>query len=321
MTIKIYKFVNEEVLDLFMKEGKLKTSRLGETNDPFEYTPSMSFEKRIQMIMDDVLHHVANIPKGSLPPFSIDEEKRILLDLFIKLRQRMPPYISFSLTCTEPLMWGLYANNHKGACLAFEVEFDSEEGNWPGTYLRLIHYHAHRRSILPLILNHGNSPMSKVSNACIQYFGSCIKSKNWSFEKELRMFIHDDNQLTSENQLLLYNDARAFLKGVILGINNESTIEDIQAVAKAHGFNDDLKVCKSTLSDSEYKVINKYYDDASSAVYGQLKTAFLYNNYIQNWEIICREGEKFFRNLMLERIQSLPQNFIQRTSGDLSNQE
>ncbi len=89
--IKLYKYLNSEVLVSFIKEGDLRVTFSEDANDPFEFCPS-----------------------GHLPPMGLWKGEG---------------FISFSACNNIPSLWGNYADKYRGACIEFEIPYLNDQGS------------------------------------------------------------------------------------------------------------------------------------------------------------------------------------------------
>lgn len=161
-----------------------------------------------------------------------------------------------SMTATCPVMWGHYANNHKGVCLEYEL-FDSDNNhciNYPKDIpFKLIG------------LNYTNQPLdvfSLTSNELIELTDVIINTKyeKWDYEKEIRL-IHQDQGLVKFNS--------KSLKRIIFGYR--TTPRERYALCKLLGslhYHSNLSIAKVQPDNYELKIeAMKMEDIAGSGVY------------------------------------------------------
>jgi hypothetical protein len=161
-----------------------------------------------------------------------------------------------SMTATCPVMWGHYANNHKGVCLEYEL-FDSENNhyiNYPkDTPFKLIG------------LNYTNQPLdifSLSADDLIKLTDVIINTKyeKWDYEKEVRL-IHKDQGLVKFNS--------KSLKRIIFGYR--TTPRERYALCKLLGslrYQSNLFIAKVQPDNYELKIeAMKMEDIAGSGVH------------------------------------------------------
>lgn len=302
MKLTLYKFIKPEYLFPFIQTGRLKLSRLGETNDPFEYLPSVELESHFKSAYRRQMPDVKE-----LVPVDMSEEQNQLIDAFVSLRSVMEPYASLSLNCSCPLMWAHYADNHHGACLVFEIEFEDEKGNWPGTHLRLIHYTNERYQIWPAVAKPSKPEMAKYFSALLNYKGCVEKAHYWSYEQELRVFVHEPNQIIKRNEILFYHDARPYLKGVIIGTQSSISLQEVKEELQLYNYHQQVTVCNARMSPDQYLIVNDFFLDIEQKDYSYLQSCFRYSDYQELEHQARLEAQLFFDKLIASEIEKVKQ--------------
>lgn len=141
--MRLYHFTNERFGLEAIRDHRLKIARIHELNDPFDF-----------------FGHVVAQPKER-PQF------RKLRDQFHKA----VGILCMSTTWREPLLWGHYADKHRGICLGFEVP---DGLPWVG-----VEYTAER-------------PTAKFSDAVTPEAARRLiatKFKAWEYEREHRLVV------------------------------------------------------------------------------------------------------------------------------------
>ena len=92
--MRLYYMTDARWGQVILKERRLKLSRFGEANDPFELN-----------LVD-----------------SRDPERRKIVKLIEEYHNLNTGMICFGATWDNPMMWAHYADKHRGVCLGFEVE-------------------------------------------------------------------------------------------------------------------------------------------------------------------------------------------------------
>ena len=105
------------------------------------------------------------------------------------------------------LMWGHYANSHKGICLEFEFNF--KEGS---------NYHLHKVEYKDSFNNFEKSNAFK------------FKAKNWEYENEYRLCYYGEDSDTSNPHKASWEDVGLTLKSIYFGV--KTTDEDVELFKK-----------------------------------------------------------------------------------------
>jgi hypothetical protein len=190
---------------------RVKVSRFSELNDPFELMA-------VNLIDDDERRAIQGFHD------QIDATKGV---------------ICFSSKCDNPVLWGHYADKHRGVALRFEV---------PDNLLLQARYE-NSRFFLP---RDAVTRRSKPDEATIQRILS-TKFTDWKYESEWRFFVD-----LSEAKLeagVYYEDFSESLKltEVILGAKCDLSKEKVQSLIDALGLS--AKVNKAKIAQDEFKVV------------------------------------------------------------------
>ena len=172
----VYHFINERFGLEALRNRRLKIARIMELNDPFEF---LAVD-----LSDRGFRKVIKTTKATL--------------------SKTNGILCFSKTWTHPILWGHYADKHKGICLGFEV---------PRQFLKKVDY-VECRFEKPNVLN--EAFMKKLL---------FTKFKHWEYEQEYRTYL----QLEDEIDGLYFSDFSAdlSLKRVIVGDQSKITRSQI----------------------------------------------------------------------------------------------
>jgi hypothetical protein len=175
----IYKFLPELYALSAIAMRRLKVSRINELNDPFE------------LMAADLLDHRKLAAVKELKD-QLNHKKAI---------------ISFSNSWRDPLLWGHYADSHRGMALGFEVP-DDENFLWKVRY---------RRKRFPI---KWDAEVGQIVNGSDVIKGLIrTKYKDWKYEGEYRMFV-GLNECENESSKYFYDFRENFsLKEVWVGLN------------------------------------------------------------------------------------------------------
>lgn len=127
--------------------------------------------------------------------------------------------VCFSDRWKEPLMWGHYADAHKGMCLGFSVnrsKFDKME------------YVAER----PKLADFDRPSVSRLTQSDIREI-SMKKFTRWSYESEWRRVVALENQDFVDNNYFLPFDEHMRLRTVLFGERCDVTDKQISGIIKA----------------------------------------------------------------------------------------
>ena len=165
---------------------RLKISRFNELNDPFELLAADLLDPRHR--------------------FSLQKHKDDIHNTY--------GMICFSSSWKNPLLWGHYAENHKGMALGFEV---------PEGFLFKVNYKTERFKVL----FDAKKGEVKDGEHVIERLLT-TKFKDWEYEQEYRLLIPLSGK-TSENALFFeYFSEILILREVILGLKSEMDLGQVK---------------------------------------------------------------------------------------------
>lgn len=149
---------------------------------------------------------------------------------------------SFSEVSDSALMWGLYANGHRGAALCFELSLeDYAEG---GLLPMQVTYQDNRPSISVAEFASADFENSGIGEK-IAMSTYCTKSSEWAYEREWRIFDADGDQPPS------YAEVRSIKPiGLIFGCKTDEVVID-EAVGR---FGASTKLYQCELSERDFEV-------------------------------------------------------------------
>lgn len=257
-TITLYKYIKAEYLPDFLKNGFLKVSKIGEVNDPFEYTSSYASEESLAEIISaiGISCNVENVKQR----FE-DVQKQWMGYWNQQIKRSAVRYISFSTICSSPLMWGHYADNHRGVCLVFKFKLNELNTYFPNTQICRIIYSDERVSFIPVLLSYKSPFDYHCAFRLFQHLCSFSKAKEWEYEKEARLYINPRIHLHERSGCRFYGDARAALHGLILGINYSANDESIKNAVQESLQDKPLKIAQARQSLKRYRVENVIFSD------------------------------------------------------------
>jgi hypothetical protein len=179
-----YRAVNADALAMLASD-KVYLSRLDAFNDPFEVL-SVDPTLETKLVTDKQGH------------FAVAKDKSHAGSAGTSLR-----VCSLSEESQDLLMWGHYADSHRGFCIRFELEKDTE-------LMKLVHPIEYKESATDF----SNAEESEFERALRN---SLEKSEKWSYEREWRIIGKlPENESRSVELFATYHPAA--LSGIIFGI-------------------------------------------------------------------------------------------------------
>lgn len=198
----VYHFINSKYGIEDIRERRLRISRITELNDPFEFLGVDLSDREFRKAMKETKAELST-NKGLL---------------------------CFSKTWRNPLLWGHYADKHKGMCLGFEVSTDM---------LGKINY-VKERFAAPKVLD--EIFMKKVLFS---------KFEHWSYEKEYRVYAQLEEEING-NYFAEFSD-KMQLKLVIVGENSTVSREQVsEALGKLKY---DVEMFKARAGFTNFEVV------------------------------------------------------------------
>lgn len=211
--MRLYQFIRSEHALEAIGLRRLKISRLDRLNDPFEMFAGTQSEPRARLAMRVFRQTIA-------PAMGI---------------------LCFSRSWQNPVMWGHYADSHRGLCLGFDVD---DEIAMPVTYV-------------PKRLNFDEYMTGKFTDAEASSLAAKLvrtKYSHWRYEKEVRCWI-PLNQNDDSIQFH-YFGKQIRLREVFIGFQSEITRPDIQA-ALGDELEGVVKVINTRLAFRTFKVVTQ----------------------------------------------------------------
>lgn len=209
--MRLYNLVNSAygVSNLSLK--RLKVSRINKLNDPFE------------LLAADLL----------------DPRDRVAVQKMKDKLDTTNGLICFSENWHSPLLWGHYADSHKGMALGFDV---------PDDRLFKVNYTTNRTKIT------FDEKTRKVKNGkhVVQQLVS-TKYKDWAYEQEQRMFIELAEGYEEAGNIFLDFSDQLQLKEIILGVNCSLSIDRIRQLVRHD--EPTVKVMKAGMALRTFRVI------------------------------------------------------------------
>lgn len=189
-----------------LERKMIRVSHLDDLNDPFELSPYLRFSSEERKRFNDVRKAIS--------------KKHGLL--------------CFSESWSEPLLWGHYADKHKGITLGFEIS----------NYEILQVDYVEKRVKLELT----NDPQ-KNEQLFLNILGK-NKYKKWDYEKEYRIWVKLENCIIIDGHNFIQFEKNLKVKEIVLGCKYDNSKEYIIKLSRDLG----AKVIPSRMAWGEYKV-------------------------------------------------------------------
>lgn len=252
--VRLYHYTKAETLGYILKEHRLKLTHVGYSNDPIEFLPDFSSLERIPERVDAL----KDLDRESWRQ-EIKDDPTLMLCL--------------SQTITSPSMWGLYADSHKGVCLAFDIPIYFATDNNNNSINAALDYKD--RYIIKVIYTEERSCFKQPSGTYSENESfqdallSAIKHKGttWREEKEIRLIVagsllspekHTD--VTIENNAYYYKGIMGYLSGIVLGVHCPLTIAQIENDLRENGYKIE-HVIRAKIDKHKYRIATEQYDD------------------------------------------------------------
>ena len=211
--MKLFHFLPEKWAIEALKKQRLKVSRYSDFNDPFELTA---------MVLDDKFDRtVINESKKK-----IDEKIRVLC---------------CSASWNSPLLWGHYADKHKGVALVLDV---------PDSAAEAISYRKTREKVdlENLFSNRDEESKRRLFKLCN------TKYIEWGYEDEYRVqFTQED--FYEENGHSFYNLDEIRITGIIIGALNETLTKAVISQSLPDGY--EVEVTTTRIAFRTFNIVHR----------------------------------------------------------------
>lgn len=246
--IRIYKYrslsgaFGREAIERALISSELYWQSPVEFNDPFDCIPVLYFGDNAAQRKAFYARTAAMALEGS--PRGVRRQHRQRMNLMPanqmeeQLREAWGEWLAASAVCCfsevsdHPLMWGHYADSHKGVCLVFD-EFADLRGGW---FAFPVAYSESRPRV----------NLTQLNDPDVAVAALCLKSDHWCYEREQRM--------------IGWHEAAGYrkfpqqaLKGIILGA--KITNQDERFVRDILRRRPDLKVFRTVIDPNDFKLI------------------------------------------------------------------
>lgn len=202
--MRIYHFLNEQFGLKDLVERRLKISRIMELNDPFEFLGVELSNRNLRRVLKETKTELS----------------------------KTTGLICFSKNWTNPLLWGHYADKHKGICLGFDI---------PDLHLTKVDY-VSARIPAPTVID---EPFMKGLLA--------TKFEHWRYEEEYRAFV----SLTEEIEGFYYADFSETLKLSEVIVGDQSQIARSRIFEALGDLVAGVEVFKARAAFKSFKVVRQ----------------------------------------------------------------
>lgn len=239
INITLYHYTRTEYLSDILLKGRMKLTEAGQSNDPFEMNPSFEPEPKAtdqeKILMADI--------KKAWPLDKADEPSFV---------------VCLSASVSSYLMWGHYANQHKGVCLAFSVPIRIRDNclsillNEQEYPLMPIQYEKERIQARKYVIKQTEKSYKYEIGNLLRRMLS-YKPEKWAYEKEFRILV-PSKDVKYEDDVLYTSLLAKSLSGVILGVNNELSIQRVRAMLNTAGYTKTTKVLRAELHAEYHRI-------------------------------------------------------------------
>lgn len=211
--MRLYQFITDEHALEAIGLRRLKISRLDRLNDPFEMFAGTQSE-----------------------PFA-----RLGMRLFREAIARHMGIHCFSRSWQNPVMWGHYADSHRGLCLGFDVD---DNIAMPVTYVsKRLNFD-----------EYGTAKYTKAESKALAEQLISTKYSHWRYEKEVRCWHPLDPD--DDGIQFSYFGKQIKLREVYIGFQSRITRSDVQA-ALGDELEGVVKVINTRLAFRTFKVVTQ----------------------------------------------------------------
>lgn len=246
--LTLYHFTKIDNIGDIIGKRRLKITEVGLSNDPFEMNPSFDVNEADPLLMDA---HMRNLESSWESHKSMEPQTVICL----------------SACVTSVLMWGLYAANHSGVCLAFDIpvmEYDNcLIANLEKKYSLLPMQYGMSRIFARNYVEQGRG------NTIVYSLGNLLrkllsyKPLHWNYEREFRLLI-PQNVIEYDSEIMFTSILGNYLSGVILGSQCPWSKTKVRALLTSAGYENAVSVEKATLHPKTNSVAingtDRFYD-------------------------------------------------------------
>jgi hypothetical protein len=204
---------------------------------PEQFAISNIINKRIKVSE----FHTLNDPFELMGADLIDLRKRNAVNGMKDLLGRSSGIISFSKVHHEPLLWGHYADNHRGIAIGYDVNDD---------LLVPVKYRSHRFEIVYNQKSRALENGDKVVDGLIS-----TKYINWQYEEEVRIYSDLNDRDKDNNMCFCQTGDKIVLKEVWLGMNSILQRAKIEKILKESGYSTDVILKKKKMALRKFAMI------------------------------------------------------------------
>jgi hypothetical protein len=208
--LRLYKFLSSKWAKEAIVSKELKISIPANLNDPWD---------------------------GHALQFQDPREKQVWLKLYNEFSQNFG-IVCFSKSCTDPVLWSHYSDQHRGIALGFDVD-DSHCSfvQYQDELIEFGHY---------LNLKRGDLEKYKFIVKVLT-----TKYTNWRYEEEVRIFVKLPELIKDNVHFFTSFDDKLILKEVIFGARHSET-EEMSAVLSHTSKDQTLALWKAALGNQTF---------------------------------------------------------------------
>jgi hypothetical protein len=216
---QVYRYLSSVFGLQAVENGRLKVSNLSRLNDPFEFLPA------------------TDIPPDT-PEYIVDA----VTNRYVQEVADHFGLLSFSAQLSDPVLWGHYADSHKGLALAFE---------FPDSMIFPVTYNHCRPLVEFRDLMNTNIQLSSEPDFLREVYGQ--KAPSWSYECEHRTIVML-RDCTAKEGLYFWPFLPQYLKSVILGVRCTVSERYLKHLLSQHPEYAHVTICRGRISTTTYTI-------------------------------------------------------------------
>lgn len=263
-----------EAFEKFLESGALKLSELADANDVHEYMPSFALSEDLQEFFFkyglpmEAYHRIRAMIRRT------NFEQRIADDWENVRKNTNLRALCLSSCISTPQMWAYYADDHKGVCLAFQLDVPCGSNRDMLALLAPVQYEDYRVPLQSHLFNEMHFPRDHEWNCfLLSYFCFYTKGRDWQSEKEYRFRINANfsQGVLQKDNIWLYTLLTPHLKGVVLGKRCPAAPHEVDEMLNASGWwrRESLNPTERAYIDNRGDKICSSYHDMSTAEHEQ----------------------------------------------------
>jgi hypothetical protein len=213
--VRLYHYLESKWALDDLRRRRLKTSRIDDMNDPYEFRCVYSDDKSTQQAVEQTRREVV-------------EKYNVLC---------------FSRVWNDILMWSHYAEKHKGICLGFDVP---DEITRPVDYTETV-------SVCGNLIVHSRAELDMERGLAIVERNLGTKYAGWAYEQEVREHVNRADKDEETGHFFVDFSERLILREVIAGVRFPFSRRPIEEALKE--YSGQVKITKAACSPKCFEIV------------------------------------------------------------------